>query len=133
TAARRRAGTEVLDGQFEKRREALAQCPRAERLLDGAEIFARIALIGAEKQRFLAAEGVVETAALDARVTRDVRERRSTHPLAPELIERNPQDLVVVELTRPQARLLMGPARKVFDMASRTCFRHHVKNILGLM
>src|SRR5258705_8282312 len=71
TSAGRRAGTKILDCQIEKRGEALSQGPRAECLLKRAEILARIALVGAEKQCFLAAKGIVEAAALDARLTRD--------------------------------------------------------------
>src|SRR5262249_1493625 len=97
TSAGRRAGTEVFYGQIEERRKALPQRPRAECLLQQDKIFARIALVGGKKQRFLAAKSIVETAALNARVTGDVRERRSTHPFAPELIEGNAQDVVVVK------------------------------------
>src|SRR5262249_46669934 len=99
-AAGRRSGAEVLDGEIKERGEALPQRAHAERLLQRLQIFARVALVGDEEQRFLAAEGIVETAALYAGVARDVRQRRAAHALAPELLEGNAQDVVVVELAR---------------------------------
>src|SRR5579871_4924233 len=87
TSARRRARAKVLYCDVEKRREAPTQSSRTERLSNRADIFIGIPLIGAEKQRLLAAKGIVETAALDARVTCDVRERRPTHAFTPKLIE----------------------------------------------
>ena len=116
TSPRRRAGAEVADGQVEERGEALSQGPRAKRLLQRRQIFGRVAPVGDEEQRFLAAEGIVETAALDAGVARDVRQRRATHPPAPKLIERDAQDVVFGYGLEAGAKLL--PIIGFFGIAS---------------
>src|SRR5690606_5240170 len=86
--------------------EALSQGPRAERLLNKSQVLVGVALVGAEKQGLLAAEGVIETAALDTSLARDVRERRATHPFTPKLLECNAQDAFMIELSWPQIFLL---------------------------
>src|SRR5262249_47525564 len=90
-----------------ERGEALAQGAGGERLLQRADIVAGVALVGGQEQRFLAAEGVVEAAALHAGVARDVGQRRAAHPLAPELVEGDAPHVGMVELARSNGWLLL--------------------------
>src|SRR5207237_10594497 len=107
-AAGRGAGAEVFYGLVEEGGEALAQGACSKRLLQRADIVASVALVGDQEQRFLAAEGIVETAALNAGVGRGVGQRRAAHALAPELLEGDAQHIVVVELARSHGFLLCG-------------------------